>query len=55
MTPERTFVDNNMNGNKKNKTCTSFKTTVEEIPDEGAAEDSMLGDSIPGKWKRGFT
>lgn len=40
-------------GNKKKRT--SFAATVEEIPDDGMADDSILGGSIPGKWKRGFT
>lgn len=55
MTP-KTPMENN-NDMHKRKTRTSLKATVEEIPDEGGAgaEDSILGDSIPGKWKRGFT
>ena len=47
MTPKTPMTPSN----KKKRT--SFKATVEEIPD--GAEDSMLGGSIPGKWKRGFT
>ena len=34
------------------KKRTSFKATVEEIPD--GMDDSMMG-SLPGKWKMSFT